>query len=401
LGPAACDDAGIAEDGTVYVRTATGERAIGSWQAGPPAEGLAFYQRKYDDLAAEVSVLEGRVGTDSVDPKAVVAAARKLKETLPTATVIGDLVALDERLDQVLRRADERLAEKAALRAEAAAAAVAAKTALVEEAERLATSDEWRATGDRFRAIVEEWKTIRIDRKTDGELWERFAAARREFDHRRRAHFADLDRQRDEAALRKEALVREAEKLTESTEWGPTARRFKELMTQWKAAGRASREADDQLWSRFKAAQDTFFGRRTEVFSARDAEQRANLEAKEALVTEAESLDPDRDLEGARRRLRTIHDRWERIGHVPREAIAGLDRRLAAVEERVRDAGAAHRPVTVSESPLVIRLRESVAKLESRLARARASGDERLARETEESLETQRQWLEQAERTRA
>jgi len=391
----------IAEDGTVYVRTAAGERAIGSWKAGPPDEGLAFYQRKYDDLAAEVSVLEGRLGTDSVDPKAVAAAARKLKESLPGAAVIGDLDALDARLDKVLGRVDERLAERAAVRAEAAAAAVAAKTALVEEAERLSTSGEWRATGDRFRAIVDEWKTIRIDRKTDSELWERLSTARREFDHRRRAHFADLDRQRDEAAGRKEALVREAEKLTESTEWGPTARRFKELMAQWKAAGRASRETDDELWARFKAAQDTFFTRRSEVFSARDAEQRANLEAKEALVAEAESLDPDSDLEGARKRLRSIHDRWEKVGHVPRDAIAALDRRLAAVEERVRDAGAARRPITVTESPLVIRLRESVAKLESRLARARESGDERLARETEESLSTQRQWLEQAEQVRA
>jgi hypothetical protein len=293
------------------------------------------------------------------------------------------------------------MAERSAQRAEAAAAAVAAKQALVDEAERLSESTDWRATGDRYRAIVEEWKTIRVDRKTDSELWDRFSAARRTFDHRRRAHFADLDRQREGAAERKEQLVREAEKLSESTEWGPTARRFKDLMTEWKAAGRASREADDQLWARFKAAQDTFFGRRSEAFSARDAELRTNLEAKQALLTEAETLDPTSDLEGARRRLRAIHDKWERIGHVPRDSMAELDRRLAAVEDKVRDAGSTHRQITVTESPLVIRLRESVAKLESRLERARASGDDRLARETEESLVTQRQWLEQAEQVRS
>jgi hypothetical protein len=387
----------IAEDGTVFVRTADGERAIGSWQAGSVEEGLAYYRRRYDDLAAEVSVLEGRVGAPTADPRTVAAAARKLRESLPTASVIGDLAELERRLDGVRQRVEVRVAEVAAQRAQAAAASVDAKKALVAEAERLRESTDWRATGDRFRAIVEEWKTIRIDRKTDSQLWEQLAAARRDFDHRRRAHFADLDRQRDVAAEQKQRLVVEAEKLTSSTEWGPTARRYKELMGEWKTAGRAGREVEDELWARFKAAQDTFFGARSEVFKARDDELAGNLEAKQALLAEAEVIDPTADLEGARKRLRTIHDKWERIGHVPRESMGELERRLAAVEDKVRAAGSSRRPVTVTESPLVIRLRESVGKLESRLARAQASGDERLAKDTEESLVTQREWLAQAE----
>src|SRR4051794_6424483 len=382
----------IADDGTVFVRTADGERSIGSWQAGTAEEGLAYYHRRYDDLAAEVSVLEGRIGAATADPRAVAAAAQKLKQSLPTATVIGDLAALETRLDGVLQRVEGRAAEVAEQRARAAAAAVTAKEALVEEAERLRESTDWRATGDRFRAIVEEWKTIRIDRSTDSQLWDRLATARRDFDHRRRAHFADLDRQREESAERKQRLVTEAEKLAGSTEWGPTARRYKELMAEWKAAGRAGREVEDELWSRFKAAQDTFFTARSETFRARDDELKANLVAKQELLAEAERIEPGTDVEGARRRLRAIHDKWERIGHVPREEMGELERRLGAVEDRVRDAGASRRPVVVTESPLVIRLRESVTKLESRLARAQASGDERLAEETEAALNTPREW---------
>jgi hypothetical protein len=389
----------IADDGTVFVRTADGERAIGSWQAGTTDEGLAFYRRRYDDLAAEVSVLEGRVGAPTADPRTVAAAARKLRESLPTAAVIGDLDELDKRLAGVLQRVEARVAEVAEQRAQAAAAAVDAKKALVAEAERLRESTDWRATGDRFRAIVEEWKTIRVDRKIDSQLWEQLATARRTFDHRRRAHFADLDRQREESAEHKQRLVLEAEKLTGSTEWGPTARRYKELMTEWKAAGRAGREVEDELWARFKAAQDAFFGARSEAFKARDDELAGNLEAKQALLAEAETIDPTTDLEGARKRLRSIHDKWEKIGHVPRDAMGDLERRLGAVEDRVREAGSSRRPVTVTESPLVIRLRESVGKLESRLARAQASGDEKLLRETKESLATQREWLAQAERS--
>ena len=388
----------IDADGTVFVRTAAGERAIGSWQAGTPEEGLAYYQRRYEDLAAEVAVLEARVG--SADPKQVSAAVAKLRAALPEASALGDLDALDVRLAAVLEKVEQRFAERAEQRAAAAAAAADTKRALVAEAERLAGSEEWRSTGDRFRAIVEEWKAVRgVDRKTDAELWERFSAARREFDRRRRTHYAELEKTRGAAAETKRRLVAEAAKLAESTEWVPTARRFKELMGEWKEAGRAARDVDDALWAQFKAAQDSFFTRRSESLSARDAEMRTNAEAKEALLAEAEQLDPSSDLEGARKRLRTIHDRWEKIGKVPRESMGVLEDRLAAVERKVRDAGATGRTITVTESPLIVRLRESVTKLESRLERARAAGDDKLVAETESALTTQREWLAQAQRT--
>lgn len=390
----------IAEDGTVYVRTADGERAIGSWQAGTVEEGMAFYTRRYDDLAAEVAILEARNQAGTADAKAVAATLRKLHDSLPTVSAIGDLGAIEARLAAVQAGLDARRAEHQQARAAAAEVATENKRALVAEARRLAESTDWRVAGDRFRALVDEWKTVRgVDRKTDTELWEQFSAARKDFDKRRRAHFADLDRQREEAAAHKEGLATEAEKLSASEEWGPTARLFKDLMTQWKAAGRAGREADDALWARFKAAQDTFFGKRSEIFSARDAEFTTNLEAKEALVKEAESLDPSRDLDGARKRLRTIHDKWEKIGRVPRERMGTLEQRLATVEQRVREAAVGTRHVVATESPLVVRLRESVTKLESRLLRARTAGDDKLAAETQEALTTQREWLAQAEQS--
>ena len=53
---------------------------------------------------------------------------------------------------------------------------------------------------------------------------------------------------------RKEKLVEEAESLAHSTEWANTAQHFRDLMRQWKAAGRAQRETEDKLWERFKTA---------------------------------------------------------------------------------------------------------------------------------------------------
>ena len=128
----------------------------------------------------------------------------------------------------------------------------------------------------------------------------------------------------------KEELVAEAEKLEDSTDWAATANQLKDLMAQWKAAPRASKEAEQKLWERFRAAQDAFFSRRSEVFSARDNEQRGNLERKQALLAEAEALDVDADPKGAQAKLREIQAQWHEAGRVPREAAAGLERRLRA-----------------------------------------------------------------------
>lgn len=388
----------IDDDGTVYLRTADGERVIGSWHAGTPDDGIEFYARRYTELVAEVALLEGRVKSPASDPSAVGTAARKLREVVPSAAALGDLDALVARLDAVMAAVAERQAAKAQERVAAATAAADRKRALVAEAQELSASESWRVTGERYRAMVDEWKTIRgVDRRTDTKLWEQLSKARRQFDSRRRAHFADVDHQRGVAAELKTKLANEAEKLASSTEWTPTARRFRDLMTEWKAAGRAGRESEEELWQRFKTAQDAFFTRRSEVFAARDSEMTTNLDAKKALITEAESLDATADPDGARKRLRSIHDRWEKIGHVPRDAKDRLEDRLAEIEREIRDATAAGRKVTVTESPLVIRLRESVGKLEARLGRAHAAGDDKLVAETEATLTTQREWLAQAE----
>lgn len=387
----------VAPDGTVYVITADGEREVGSWQAGRPEEGLAYYARRFEDLSAEVTLLERRA---TMDPTRTAASAARLRENLATAAVVGDIGALERRLDAILEKARELQDKAAAEKAEQRAAAQAEKTALIEEAERVAATNDWRKADEALRGLVDRWKGMpRLDRKTDDELWGRLSAARGNFQRRRRAHFAELDEKRKASQVRKEQLIAEAEKLSASKEWGPTTTRYRELMTEWKAAGGAPKGVEESLWNRFKAAQDEFFRRRNESRAERNAAQQANIEAKRALLDEAEKIDPSKDVQGARKRLRDIQRRYDAAGPVPRDAAAGLDRRLAAVEEKVRDASDRRFRPNPSDSPLVQRLEESIAKLEKRIARARDAGQESVLAESEAALATQRSWLEQATRS--
>src|SRR5690606_15438881 len=120
----------------------------------------------------------------------------------------------------------------------------------------------------------------RLDRPTEDALWKRFSHARSTFDRERRRWFAELEKRNAEAKAAKEKLVAEAERLSTSTDWGPTSGAYRELMERWKAAGRASRKDDDALWARFRAAQDVFFSARDAANRQTDAEYAANLQVK-------------------------------------------------------------------------------------------------------------------------
>lgn len=387
----------VAPDGTVYVITADGEREVGSWQAGRPEEGLAYYARRFEDLSAEVTLLERRA---EMDPTRAAASAARLRENLATAAVVGDIGALERRLDAILAKTVQLREAAAAEKAEARAAAAAEKTALIEEAERIAGTNDWRKADESLRGLVDKWKTLpRLDRRTDDELWQRLSAARSGFQRRRRAHFAELDEKRKSAQTRKEELIAEAEKLAQSSEWGPTTARFRQLMTDWKAAGGAPKGVEESLWNRFKAAQDEFFRRRNASRSERDAAQQANVDAKKALLAEAEGLDASKDLNGARKQLRDIQRRWEAAGPTPRDAAQGLDRRLAAVEDKIRGASEKRWRPDPAQSPLVQRLEESIGKLERRIERLRNAGQDAEVAEAEATLATQRGWLAQATRS--
>ncbi|GAA4899085.1 uncharacterized protein DUF349 [Stackebrandtia albiflava] len=391
----------IDSDGTVFVKTAAGERVIGSWQAGSPEEGLAHFARRFDDLVTEVDLVAARLNAGNADPQHTAATIKKLQASLTDAHAIGDLDGLAARLEELAERAAVKADEAKEAKSAARADAVARKEALAAEAETLAeNSTQWKAAGDRLKAIADEWKTVHgADRKTDQALWRRFAAARDAFTRRRGAHFASLDSERKVIAVRKEELIAEAEKLAGSTDWAETADRLKRLMSEWKDAGRVAPDAEQKLWKRFRAAQDRFFSARSEVFSARDAEQKENLTKKRELLATAEAIDVDADPRAAQQAYREIQAQWEEIGHVPRDAAGGLMRRLRAVDDKIRAAlDVAWRRTPIAENPLLMQMREQVAEAEERLERAKNDGDAKRIRKAEDALNSKRQVLQLAEK---
>ena len=229
-------------------------------------------------------------------------------------------------------------------RAQKVAESKVAKDKIVAEAERLAESSDWRNGANRLRALLDEWKALpRLDKATDDTLWRRFSTARTSYTRRRKSHFAEQHEKRDLARGLKERLAKEAESLADSTEWGVTAGKFRDLMREWKEAGPAPRDVDDALWKRFRGAQDQFFGARDATNAELDREFAANAEVKEQLLVEAEKLVPVTDLDAAKRAFRDIADKWDAAGKVPRERMKDLENRIRKVEQTIRGVGG--RPV--------------------------------------------------------
>ncbi|OBH67220.1 DNA repair ATPase [Mycobacterium mantenii] len=386
----------VDDDGTVWLISAAGERVIGSWQAGDREAAFAHFGRRFDDLATEVTLMEERLTSGTGDARKIKGHAAELAEALPTAAVLGDVDALAGRLTSIAEHAEAAVAAERSRRDEHRATQTARKEALAAEAEDLAAnSTQWKAAGDRFRAILDEWKTISgVDRKVDDALWKRYSAAREAFNRRRGAHFAELDRERSGIRQAKERLCERAEALSDSTDWAATSAEFRKLLTEWKAAGRATREVDDALWRRFKAAQDVFFTARNAVTAEKDAEFHANATAKEALLAEAEKLDTSNH-DAARAALRSITEKWDAIGKVPRERSAELERRLRAVEKKVRDAG----DVGWSDPQAQARAEQFQARAEQyeqQAQKAAAAGRTKEAEEAKANAEQWRQWAQAA-----
>lgn len=404
----------VAEDGTVYVRTPQGEKAVGSYPGKSAEEALAYFVRKFEALASEVALTAARVTSGAMVPQDAYDAVKKLRAQVAELNGVGDLAALAASVEQIEPLIEgHREAYEAKKAAESAAKAARREQILVEkekivaEAESLALSENWKATGDRLKTLLDEWKAApRLDKKTDGDFWKRFSASRNKFDKRRRTHFAQLEATSSVVSAAKEAIVAEAEKLATSTDWVATARRFKVLMDQWKAAGRGKKNDDTKLWNRFKAAQDQFFAAKNADLEKREVSMAANLIKREELLPKIEALIPFTDVKAAKAAFRELMNEWTKIGITNRDKRAALDARVAVVEEAIKSAEAelwrkSDPAAKARAADVVAQLTESIANYEKAAAKAQAAGNTNKAQEALDSAAARKVWLAEAEKSLA
>ncbi|WP_198295576.1 MULTISPECIES: DUF349 domain-containing protein [unclassified Diaminobutyricimonas] len=394
----------VDETGTVFVREGETEREVGQYPDGSAEEALAYFERKYADLAGQVGLLEQRArrGAPAAD---VAKAVQTLTAAVQDANAVGDLAALRTRLEALSSSVGE-LTEKQSAEAKAAVEeALRYRESLVVEAETLAAADpakaQWKQVTAQIDDIFARWQKHqqegpRLPKAESNELWKRFRAARTTIEGHRKTFFAELDSAHREARARKQALVEQAEALTPKGVDGIPA--YRALLDDWKRAGRAGKKFDDSLWARFKAAGDVLYSAKGELDARDNAEYQENLELKLALLEQAEPILAETDRVKAREALTVIQRKWDEIGRVPREQVKTVEERLRKVENAVKKLDDEHweknNPERIARSEgLASQLQSAIAKLDEELEAAKASGDTKKIAEAQEALEARKVWL--------
>lgn len=394
----------VDETGTVFVREESGERAVGQYPDGTPEEALAYFERKFVDLAGQVTLLEQRAkrGAPASD---IAKAVASISANVEGANAVGDLASLKARLEKLGGAVSELTEQQSAEAKLAVDTAVAERTAIVEQAEKLAAGDpaktQWKQATATLDELFARWQAHqhdapRLPKAEANELWKRFRAARTTIEQHRKAFFAELDSAHKDVRSRKQALIDQAEALASKGVDGiPTYRR---LLDEWKLSGRAGKKQDDALWARFKSAGDVLYSAKSEVDAQENEEYTANLTLKQALLADGEQILSENDRTKARTALSALQRQWDEIGRVPREQVKVIEDRLRKIETHVRtleeDYWKRNNPETKARAEgLAGQLEDAIAKLESKIATATEAGDKKTAAAASEELATKQTWL--------
>lgn len=399
----------VDDDGIVYVRDTDGERAVGSYPGASSDEALAYYERKFADLEAQVALLEQRVkhGAPGKDVKQAVS---RLQDSLREPSAVGDLNALRDRVTKLHDSAQELTEKQGQEAKKAVEASIGERTRIVEGVEKIAAKDpqkiQWKQASADIERLFSTWQERRqsdprIPSAAANALWERLRAARALFERNRRHFFAELEVTHTQVRTRKEALIAKAEALAPKGAAAIPA--YRDLLETWKKAGNAGKRHEDQLWARFKKAGDVLYSDKSAIDALENEEWQANLHKKMELLTEAEPLLTATDRESARQTLRSIQRRWDEIGKVPRDKVRPVEDRLRKVEDAVRRLDDQHwrnyNPEKKARSEgLAAQLHDAISVLETELAEAKDAGDGRKASELETALAARRLWLETIEK---
>ena len=394
----------VDEDNNVYVLDNGSERKVGQYPGVSMAEALAYFERKFSELEANVRILEQRVKSKA-DAASISKAAEKLTQDLTEPAAVGNIQELRDRVAKVTPSIEKLKLEKSEASEKAVADTLTLRREIAAKAQALADKDpqktQWKAASAQMAELFDKWQQSqkdapRISRKDSEPIWKTFSQARTKFESNKRAFFSALSAESKNVRAKKTALVTQAEALV--AKGADSATEYRKLLDQWKLAGRSQGSQDDQLWDRFKAAGDSIYAVRKEVIAKESVEFKANYEAKLLIIAEAEKIDPVANLTEAKKQLLLIQSRYEKAGKVPKDKIRETDDRMRAVEKKVKDAEAENwrksDPAAIERTNGVLsQLEQSIVKLEQELKVAEAANDSPKINAAKEALEARKSWL--------
>ena len=236
-----------------------------------------------------------------------------------------------------------------------------AKTELCEKAEAIANSEltqnsNWAQLTAKMQDLQKEWRTIGFAVKKENErIYERFRAACDKFFTAKKQFHSEFKDQLAANLAKKEELCEKAEALMNSEDWKKTSDILIGLQKQWKEIGPVPKKKSEQVWTRFRAACDTFFNNKDKNNGGRGASMTENLAAKKDLIASIAAYEISGDREADVQAMRDFQAKWREIGFIPfkekdkvqadyRDALKEKFGDLVAEERPARRGGFQDRP---------------------------------------------------------
>ena len=198
---------------------------------------------------------------------------------------------------------------------------VTAKEELIKKAEALVDSKDLNKATNEINALFDEWKKLGYtDKKTDDELWAKFNAARQSFYDNRHELREQMAAKMQDAVKVKEELITKAEELADSTSWKKTTEAMDALMEEWKAAGYAGKEHNDELWDKFRAARKKFYDARSDFYAKQNAEFAEKIKSKQELIEKAKAIVEENAYSRENSdKLKELSAAWKEVGFSGRD----------------------------------------------------------------------------------
>lgn len=388
----------VDEKNSVYLKDQGNERLVGQYPDVSAEEAIAFFIRKFEDLEAQVRILEQRIANGINDAKSLKATHATLKKEVTEPKGVGNYENLRQRLEKLIPAIEEAAAKANEAREKAVAAALEEKERIAKRAEELVSnlgSINWKKSGEEMAELFAKWQQIQKDspkiaKSITDPIWKRFSQARAQFESGKRKYFALQDAKFKEAKKIKADLTKRAEGLAEKG--AAAAAEYRKLQAEWKKAGKAGK-IEEALWEAFRGAGDKIFEKKKELDEKLATSHAENLSAKQALLIEAEAI-PLTDLKAARSKLSQIQSKWSKIGHVPKDQVKNIEGRLRQIEAKLSEAEKESwqrsDPAAKARSTAFV---EQLEKVISTLERELAAAPEPKKREIQDQIESRRALL--------
>ena len=199
------------------------------------------------------------------------------------------------------------------------------KTKLCEAAEKLAEESDVISAFHQLQKLHQEYReTGPVSKELREEIWQRFKAASTVINKRHQQHYDGLRAKEEENLARKTELCEKVETIAAqenkgSADWERRTKEILELQEQWRSIGFAPKAMNVKIFERFRAACDSFFGKKAEFFRTLKDSYKENAEKKRALIEKAKALQDSTEWKSTSDKLINLQKEWKSIGMVPKK----------------------------------------------------------------------------------